>query len=201
MPQDCTGANLTTLTGSVRDCCGWFPSCHLRPASLRFWSRQGECADWDSTCGRLAVSPVKVSGVDAGFQRAGDRVSSPLDVSLEQISVQLPHSVHAHLVGRGYVTLPQESTQYLRAAETNTHPSEAAYRSSALSNSLYVLMLDCMLGWKQCHDRNKERVDTSNHRPLKVLQHSSPNLTHNQWRWCKMKNRHQTVTFQVFLLH
>lgn len=49
------------------------------------------------TCGRLAVPPVKVSGVDAGFQGAGDRVGPSLDVGLEQLPVQIPHQVHAHL--------------------------------------------------------------------------------------------------------
>lgn len=53
------------------------------------------------TGGCLAVSPVKISGVDAGFQGACDRVGPSLDVGFEELLVQLLHGVHAHLKARG----------------------------------------------------------------------------------------------------
>lgn len=49
------------------------------------------------TCWGLAVPPVKVAGVDTWLQRASDRVSPSLNVGLKEVSIQLSHSVHAHL--------------------------------------------------------------------------------------------------------
>lgn len=69
----------------------------------RLWHTSGVAVtnrgkgDCPSTCRCLAVPPVKVAGVDAWLQRAGDRVSPSLDVGLKEIPIQLSHRLHTYL--------------------------------------------------------------------------------------------------------
>lgn len=54
----------------------------------------------EGTCRCLAVSPIKISSIDAGLQGACDRIGSSLDVGFKEFSVQPSYGIHAYLTGQ-----------------------------------------------------------------------------------------------------
>lgn len=134
------GATFRILPGSVR---GWLrvippPSSqtYVPDVIVATHKRSVQAEDvllssQDGTCRCLAVFPVEVSGVDAGLQRARDRVGPSLDVGLKEFSVQLSYGVQTHLQRDGHTMLRQQNGE--------THPAHSIHFETSKSLRNYIL--------------------------------------------------------------